>query len=451
MAHNYEWSFTTGTTAATTPPTVISTDPMNSAVGVLLNKKISATFSDGMNSTTITTSTFTLKQGASLIAGDISYSHGTAIFTPTSNLTANTTYTATITTDVEDLAGNSMANNFSWSFSTGSATDETPPTVVSTSPVNVTTGVALEKKLEVNFSESMNASTITTETLTLMQGSTIILGVVSYSGTRAVFTPSSNLAPNSTYSAAVTSGVEDLAGNAMAANYLWSFTTRAALAGADQSPVVLESANQYAILSSSAITNIPTSSITGDVGVSPGVRSDISGLTNPEVNGTIYASDDADPVPANLIAAKNDAEAAYQDAVAATRGTPTPVSGNINGLTLVPGLYESGTSIEISPGGFLYLDAQGDANGVFVLRSATSITTESTSEVVLTNNAQAKNIYWVSGSAVTLGANSIMKGTIIASTSISMLTGAILEGRVLIQGAAAGQVSLDQSTIVLPE
>lgn len=451
MAHNYEWSFTTGATAVTTPPTVISTDPLNAAVGVPLNKRISATFSDGMNSTTITTTTFMLKLAANVIPGEILYSHGTAIFSPITNLTANTTYTATITTGVEDLAGNSLASNYSWSFTTSSATDATPPTVISTSPVNVTTGVALEKRIEANFSEAMNASTITTETFTLMQGSTIILGVVSYSGTKAVFTPRNSLAPNSTYSAAITVGTEDLAGNAMVANYLWSFTTRSALAAADQPPVVLESAGQFAILSSSAITNIPTSSITGDVGISPGVRSDISGLTNPEVTGTIYAADDADPVPADLTAAKNDAEAAYLDAVAATRGTPTPISGNINGLTLVPGLYESGTSIEISPGGFLYLDAQGDANGIFVLRSATSITTESTSEVVLTNNAQAKNIYWVSGSAVTLGTNSIMKGTVIASTSISMLTGATLEGRVLIQGAAAGQVSLDQCTIVLPE
>jgi hypothetical protein len=220
--------------------------------------------------------------------------------------------------------------------------------------------------------------------------------------------------------------------------------------GAGGLPVYLGAAGRFAILSSSAITNIPTSAITGDVGLSPGARSSIAGLTNPEVTGTIFAADDADPVPAMLIAAKAAAEAAYLNAVAAVRGTPTPISGNINGLTLVPGLYESGTSIEISPGGILYLDAQGDANAVFVIRSATSITTEATSEVRLTNSAQAANIYWAAGSAVTLGTDSKMKGTVIASTSISLLTGARLDGRALIQGAAAGQVSLDHSTIVLP-
>jgi hypothetical protein len=233
---------------------------------------------------------------------------------------------------------------------------------------------------------------------------------------------------------------------------IWSFTVASSPLGG-QVAVNLGTAARFAILSNSAITNIPTSDIRGDVGISPGNRSSIAGLTNPEVTlGAIYASDDLLPagVAAILIAAKTDANNAYLDAVNAVRGTPTSISGNINGLTLVPGLYESGTSIEISPGGFLYLDAQGDANAVFVIRSATSITTESTSEVVLTGNAQAKNIYWVAGSAVTLGTNSIMKGTIIASTSISLLTGAWLDGRALIQGAAAGQVSLDQCTIVKP-
>lgn len=217
-----------------------------------------------------------------------------------------------------------------------------------------------------------------------------------------------------------------------------------------QATVVLGTSSDYAILSNSAITNIPSSAITGDVGISPGVRSDITGLTVPEVTGTIYASDDSLAVANMLTAAKTAALNAYNDAVNAGRGTPTSISGNLNGLTLAPGLYESGTSIEISPGGILYLDALGDADAVFVFRSATSITTESTSSVVLAGGAQAKNVFWAAGSAITLGTNSSMKGTMIASTSISCLTGARIDGRALIQGAAAGQVSLDHATIVKP-
>ncbi len=217
-----------------------------------------------------------------------------------------------------------------------------------------------------------------------------------------------------------------------------------------QATVVLGSSSAYAILSNSAITNIPTSSILGDVGISPGARVDIAGLTNPEVTGTIYASDDSAPVATMLTEAKTAALNAYNDAVNAGRGTPTSIAGNLNGLTLAPGLYESGSSIEISPGGMLYLDGGGDSNAVYVFRSATSITTESTSQVILAGGTQAKNIFWVAGSAITLGTNCVMKGTLIAGTSISCLTGSRLDGRALVQGAAAGQVSLDHTTIVKP-
>ena len=96
------------------------------------------------------------------------------------------------------------------------------------------------------------------------------------------------------------------------------------------------------------------------------------------------------------------------------------ISGNINGLTLYPGLYESGSTIEISPGGFLYLDAQGDSNAVFIIRSANSITTSATSQVVLTKGARAANVYWTAGSTLTLGVDSIMKGTVIAGTAMTL-------------------------------
>jgi methionine-rich copper-binding protein CopC len=455
LTTNYVWNFTTGTTADVTPPTVISTDPANNATGVALNKKIAAIFSEVMDPSTIT-SGFTLRQGATSIPGAVTYAGTTANFTPSGNLTANTVYTATISTGVKDLAGNALTNNYVWTFTTATAADVIPPTVLSTDPANTATGVALNKIVTAIFSEAMDQSTISTATVSLTGlGGAAVTGTVSYAnGANTVtFTPASAFAANTTYTGTIKGGItgtKDLAGNALASNYVWNFTTGAGSGPVGQASVNLGSSARFAILSNSAITNIPTSAITGDVGISPGARSSITGLTLPEVTGTIFAADDAIPTPAMLIAAKNDAQAAYLDAVAAVRGTPTPISGNINGLTLVPGLYESGTSLQISPGGFLYLDAQGNSNAVFVIRSATSITTQSTSEVVLTNGAQAANVYWSAGSAVTLGTNSKMKGTIIASTSISLLTGARLDGRALIQGPAAGQVSLDHSIIVLP-
>ncbi len=229
-----------------------------------------------------------------------------------------------------------------------------------------------------------------------------------------------------------------------------------AIGGIAQPTVALGTSARFAVMSNQDLTNIPSSSIFGDVGISPGLRSNIVALIDGDgqVDGThaIYAADDLTPpgVAAMLIQAYDDAVAAYGDAVNASRGTPTSISGDINGLTLAPGLYESGSSIEISPGGKLYLDGLGDLNAVWVIRSATSITTESTSEVILAGGAQAKNIFWVAGSTITLGTNSIMKGTLIASSSISLLNMADLNGRAIIQSAAAGQISLSQNIIVLP-
>jgi hypothetical protein len=228
LANNYVWSFTTGAAAAITLPTVSSTDPVNAGTGVALNQKIAATFSVAMDASTITASTFTLLQGTTSVSGFVSYSGTTAIFTPANNLAANTTYSATITTSAKDLTGNALANNYVWSFTTGAATVVTPPVVNSTDPANAASGIALNKQLTAIFSKTMDASTITTATFTLMQGTTFVSGTVSYSGTTATYIPSSNLMVNTAYTATITTGAKDLTGNALANNYVWSFTTGAA-------------------------------------------------------------------------------------------------------------------------------------------------------------------------------------------------------------------------------
>ena len=225
LANNYVWSFTTGAGAIVTLPTVSSTNPVNAATSVPLNQKIAATFSETMDASTIQSSTFTLMQGTTPVSGFVSYSGITAILTPASNMAPNTAYTVIITTGVKDFTGNALANNYVWSFTTGAATVVTAPTVSSTDPVNVATSVALNKQIAANFSEVMDASTITTATFTLMQGITFVSGTVSYAGTTATYVPASNLIPNTTYIATITTGAKDLAGNALANNYVWSFTT----------------------------------------------------------------------------------------------------------------------------------------------------------------------------------------------------------------------------------
>jgi hypothetical protein len=225
LANNYVWSFTTGAAAAITPPSVTATDPVNAATGIALNKQITATFSVAMDATTIQTTTFSLMQGTTPVSGFVSYSVKTATFAPLSNLAPNTTYTATITTGVKDLAGTALAVNYVWSFTTGAATAVTLPTVISTTPTSGETGVALNKQIAATFSVVMDAATIQTTTFTLMQGTTPVSGFVSYSVKTATFAPLSNLAPNTTYTATITTGAKDLAGNALAVNYVWSFTT----------------------------------------------------------------------------------------------------------------------------------------------------------------------------------------------------------------------------------
>lgn len=449
-----------------TAPTVSSIDPGNTATGIAINQKIAAAFSEEMDPLTLTSSTFGLTgPGASPVTGTVTYASAgnIATFSPESDLALETLYTATITTGAKDLAGNALTSSFVWSFTTGAISDLISPTVLSTNPADAVISVALNKIISATFSEAMNASTITSSNFTLTTNDlTPVLGSVDYNLLThiATFTPGSNLAPNTTFTATITTGVQDLAGNALLANFVWTFTTGIQAAQTViQEPVPLASSSSFAILASAAITNIATSAITGDVGLTPDSGSNITGFSVPavcpEVTGNMYAVDAAGPAcalidPTLLSNAKSDAQIAFDNARAAVRGTPQAISGDLNGLTLYPGLYETGSSLEISPGGFLYLDAQGDSNAVFVIRSATSITTESTSEVVLTKGAKASNVYWTAGSTVTLGTNSIMKGTMIAGTSLSLLTGANLEGRALNQGPAAEAVTLDACTITVP-
>lgn len=472
LATAFVWSFKTGLTADTTRPTVTLTVPVAAATGVAPNTKITATFSEDMDPATITGTSFTLVNttlGGSAVAGNVTYASvaRTATFTPTTpaTLPTNTTFTATVTTVAADLAGNTLAVNYVWSFTTSATLDTTPPTVTLVNPANLATLVCINKTINATFSEPMDSATVTTTgNFTLAPTATpgaLVNGVVAYDAQSniATFNPTANLTASTNYTATIkggASGVKDLAGNALAVDKVWTFTTGTVEC---QTPVPLGSSSNFAILASAAITNIPTSAITGDVGLTPDTGANISGfsapLTCPEVTGKMYAVDAAGPAcalisPTILTNAKTDAEIAFINARAAVRGTPTAISGNLNGLTLVPGLYESGTSLEISPGGFLYLDAQGDVNAVFIIRSATSITTEATSEVVLTGGAKATNVYWTAGSAVTLGTNSKMKGTLIAGTALSLLTGANLEGRALNQGAAAAAITLDSSTITVP-
>ena len=214
LESDYVWSFTTGAAADTTAPTVSLTDPKNSATGVAINKKIAATFSEAMDPTTITTTTFTLMDGVTPVSGTVTYAGLVATFTPTSNLAAATLYTATITTGAMDLGGNALAGAYVWTFTTGAAADATAPTVSLTVPADNGINVLTNTKITATFSEAMDPLTITTATFTLY-GATAVSGTVTYYGITAVFTPAANLTASTTYIATISTGTEELAGNAL--------------------------------------------------------------------------------------------------------------------------------------------------------------------------------------------------------------------------------------------
>src|SRR6185503_11512796 len=155
-------------------------------------------------------------------------------FTPSSQLAYSTSYTATLspssTNSVKDLAGNPLALK-SWSFTTAAQSDNTPPTVTSTTPAGGATGVAASSVIKATFSEKVLATTVTSSTFILKNGaSASITGQVTSDGLTATFTPSSQLAYSTSYTATIkggSTGVKDLAGNFMTQDYSWSFTTAA--------------------------------------------------------------------------------------------------------------------------------------------------------------------------------------------------------------------------------
>src|SRR3989304_2408404 len=186
-----------------------------------------------------------------------------------------------------------------------------------------------------------------------------------------------------------------------------------------QGGVALGSAAGFAVLAGATVTNTGATTVTGDLGVSPG--SAVPGFPPGTVVGTTHA---ADPTAAWAIA---NLTIAYNDAAGRTL-CPVTVAGNLGGLTLIPGLYKSTSSLEISSGD-LTLAAQGNASAVFIFQIASTLTTTEGRQIILAGGAKASNIFWQVGTSATLGTNSTFVGTIMADQSISLNTGATLSGR----------------------
>jgi len=497
LAANYVFTFTTGAAPDTTKPTVISTIPVSGATGVSLNQKISATFSEAMNPATINSTTFTLTgPGATAVAGAVTYAAigNTATFAPTANLAANTLYTATITTGATDLAGNALASNFVWTFTTGATLDTTKPTIVLTAPLNGAINMPLNQAISATFSEAMDPLTISTSTFQLTgPGSAPVAATVSYDPVNFIATlqPLLALLPNTSYVATVTTGATDLAGNALGSGAVanpWTFTTGTTIV---PPPVPLGSIALFGGFGGNAgMTNQGTSTvINGNIGTT-GVSTIITGFhdngpgctyTETPLNiGFVNGAIDTAPPPPTVgcptegtaitsaIAAQAalDALTAYGALVAFPGGQDVSTcpgcgggsAGELGGRVLAPGVYKSAPGSYAISLGDLTLDAKGDPNAVWIFQMSTTLTVGTPTfhrSVLLVNGAQAKNVFWQVGTAATINGvlgGGTMQGTIIAQSGISVSTAGVaaittVNGRLIV---LTGPVTIVNTVVNVP-
>jgi hypothetical protein len=492
LASNYAWTFTTATLPVVVPPTVISTIAADLATDVPFNQIVNATFSTAMDPATINSTTFTLTgPGATPVDGLVAYSaiSNTLTFTPAANFAPSTTFTATITTGVQNLAGTSLASNYVWTFTTGTAPVIGSPELVMTAPANGASNVPLNQAVSATFTEAMNPLTITTATFYLTQAGTPVPATITYDAVNfiATLTPTSNLNSNSLYIATITMGATNLAGNSLGntGTNPWSFTTGTVVVSP---PVVLGSTislfgsfggnagvtNQgvYTVVNGDIGTTAASQTITGfhDTsvvveGVYECTYTETAGNIG-QVNGTINTAPGSSqptaacPNEGTTATAAIATEAALEARAAFTTlqnlspGT-TLASNELGNRVLAPDTYTSSSFYQITSGP-LTLDAQGDPNAFWVFQMGSYLTVgtpTSPESVLLVNGAQAKNVFWVvsgsPGAVINYGGGGIMVGTIISQPGITISspgqstssTVTTINGRVLALSASVTMVN----------
>jgi hypothetical protein len=322
----------------------------------------------------------------------------------------------------------------------------TPPTVTTVTPPNgssvVCPNIAI---ITATFSKAMNPATINTTTFTLSGPSGSVSGTVALDPTNLIATftpPAASLTPSTTFTATITTGAHDQYGNSLAANYVWTFTTSVQCVALPP-PSGLGTACSFGILGATpSVTNTGNSNVTGEVGIWPAAS--ITGFPPGTATGAFHAGD------ATAQTAQGDLTTAYNNAA----GLPAPppvLTADIGGQTLPPGVYSATSTLGIT--GTLTLDGSTSPNGVWVFQVGSALTTAAggsgtpASVVSLIGGAQAHNVFWQIGSSATLGTYSVFQGTIMAKASITLGTGATLNGRAL---AETGAVTLNDNAVTVP-
>lgn len=329
--------------------------------------------------------------------------------------------------------------------------------VIATSPAQDANNVATNRLITATFNQPINTDTIDIFSFTVAgMNEAPVNGEITFGGTnsdRATFTPESDLGTATVYEVTITTSVETMEGEALAADHVWSFTT-GDTAAEGPAPVVLGTAGDYVILAKSEITTTGTTTVVGDLGISPAARSYMTGFdetldastefaTSALVTGSLYAASMTEPTPTKLTTAISNMETAYTDAAGRSNPDHTELgAGNISGMTLEPGLYNWGTNLLIASD----ITLSGSDNDVWILQVAQDLTVSNDVTITLEGGALPENIFWQVAGQVTLGTTSDVKGVILSKTKIVLQTGAVLNGRALAQTA----VNLDANAVTQP-
>jgi type VI secretion system secreted protein VgrG len=323
----------------------------------------------------------------------------------------------------------------------------TPPTVTFVTPLAGSTVVCPNLGLiTATFSKPMNPATITPLTFTLTGPSGNVSGTVAYVAAThiATFTPSGALAASSPFTATITTGAQDQFGNGLAANFVWTFTTSGPCASAGG--IALGAACSFGILGATpSVSSVGPTTVSGDIGIFPAAS--ITGFPPGTFTGAEHLGD------AVAHSAQDALTTAFNAAMAQGGGPSvgTVLTADIGGQTLAPGIYRT-TSAQptLAITGDLHLSG----NGVYIFKVVSALTTAAggasgppASQVILSGGAVSHDVFWVIGSAATLGTYSKFEGTIMSMATTTLGTGATLKGRALSRSAA---VALDSNPVTVP-
>ena len=489
ISADYTWSFNTALTADTTTPLVIATNAygttgtVTGATGLLVNRDSTASFNEAMDPATITAATFTVTCAAPCAnpAGAVSYIGTTATFNPTSDLDPATKYTSTITTGAKDLAGNALAANYVWDWTTAAAAvpgDTAAPTVTITSPAALAIDVPVTQSINATFSEEMRQGTMITTNFTVTETAipTIkLLGTVAYDVANriATFNPDSNLLPDTDYTVTVTNGAQDLAGNALvvpAAGGLpvpnpWTFRTAAVVVPPPALAINLRGAATFGLASRAGLTSTGVTVVNGDVALYPLATCTDStgnngasqtcllktyastGGTGMAVNGSIYFAGDPFDNGGTANSVTNDLAIAWNEGMNKIDTQGAIAADELGGKTFVPGVYHN-ANLTLAAGSVATMDAQNNANAIFIFKVTLggdlidSGTLLLPSRIDLINGAQARNVWFVVGRDITIGSGTTWNGNILAGRTATINNGSTVTGRVLAGAGGAGAITL---------